>query len=191
MRYGGAALLAMGIVASVGHGQTRSFTFCPASRPLRALEIVFYDADFLFLTRGYGSADDPGGNTTPGFFVHSNAQNRWIEIRSVSTTDGQFGKSRSDIPAEALRLEMISVSWDFTGLAAKEFAELPLMTSGSIVLPDSIAYEPSTGRYMLDFMPSLRDIPVARTVLYIRRADLGDAFFAKPPYPVPPECRRE
>ena len=190
MRYGVAALLAMGIVASTGHGQTRSFTFCPAGSPVRAFEIVFYDADFLFVTRGYGSAGDPGGNTTPGFFVHSKAQNRWIEIRDVSTKDGRFGKSRSDVPAEALRLGMISVSWDFTGLAAKEFAELPLMTSGSIALPDSIAYEPSTGRYMLDFMSSMRDIPVARTVLYIRRADLIDAF-AKPPYPEPPDCRRE
>ena len=156
----------------------QSFTFCAADGPRRNFAIVHYDADFLFARRNYGNATDVGGNTRPGFFVHSNAHNRWIEIRSVSTKDGRFGKSWTSGPGDSIRMLMVSVSWNFTYLADQPFADLPLMTSGSIVLPDSIAYEPSTGRYMLDFMSSWRDVPAARTVMYIRRGDLVDAFAA-------------
>ena len=187
MRLGTVALIVLGMVADARRGAAQSFTFCPSDGPNRNFQIVYYDADFLFATRDYGSATDPGGNTRPGFFVHSKAQNRYIEIFSVSTKDGRFGKSYSDVPAEALRFWTVSVSWNFTYLATQPFAELPLHTSGSIVLPDSIAYEAASGRYMLDFMPSWRDIPVARTILYIQRQDLFDAF-AKPAYPRSVSC---
>lgn len=187
MRLGIVALIALGIVAGARPGAAQSFTFCPSDGPYGNFRIVYYDADFLFATRGYGSATDPGGNTRPGFFVHSKAQNRYIEIPSVSTKDGRFGKSYSDVPAEMARFRGVAVGWNFTHLAAQPYAELPLHTSASIVLPDSIEYEAATGRYMLGFMSSWQDIPVAHTILYIQRQDLLDAF-AKPAYPRPWNC---
>jgi hypothetical protein len=169
--------LAVGSLAAVAHvGTAQSFTFCVADAPRRNFAIVYYDADFLFASRHYGSQEDRGGNTRPGFFVHSKAHNQWIELKSISTKDGRFGKSASDVPEENARFLRVSVSWDFTGLAAKPYAELPLRTSGSIELPDSIAFEPTTGRYMLDFMPSWRAVPSAVTELRIRRSDLVEAF---------------
>jgi len=170
-----AALVTL-IAAAPTAAIAQSFTFCLADGPRRNFEIVYYDADFLFASRHFGDARDAAGNTRPGFFVHSKAHDRWIEIRSVSTKDGRFGKSWSQAPGDSIRMLMVSVSWNFTHLAEQPFAELPLMTSGSIVLPDSIAYEPSTGRYMLDLMPSWRDVPAARTVMYIHRPDLVAAF---------------
>ena len=169
-----AALLAL--IATATAADAQSFTFCVADGPRRNFEIVYYDADFLFASRHFGDARDFAGSTRPGFFIHSNAQNRWIEIRSVSTKGGRFGKSWSDAPGDSIRMLTVSVSWNFTHLADEPFADLPLMTSGSIVLPDSIAYEPSTGRYMLDFMPSWRTVPSARTVMYVDRRDVVDAF---------------
>jgi hypothetical protein len=70
----------------------------------------------------------------------------------------------------------VAVVWDFRSLARQPFATLPLNTSGSITLPDSIVYDASTDRYALHFMSSWREIPSATTTMYIDKSDLRSAF---------------
>ena len=166
-----ALIPALGLPASA-----QSFTYCEANSPRRNFVIVSYDANFLFASRDYGNPRDAAGNSEPGFFVHSKARNRWIRILTVSTKDGRFGASFSNDAEESRRLRLVSVSWDFRPLAAEPFASLPLMTSGSIALPDSIVHDTGTDRYALHFMSSWRAIPSATTTLYIRRSDLVSAF---------------
>jgi hypothetical protein len=53
--------------------------------PNRNFRVIYYDAEFLFAARDYGSSSDPAGQTEPGLFVHSNAKGRWIQILAIST----------------------------------------------------------------------------------------------------------
>ena len=154
----------------------QSFTWCQDDSPDRNFFIVSYDADFLFASRHYGDSRDFGGNTEPGFFVHSKAEKRWIRILALSTKDGRFGRSFSSDSAENARFAMVSVVWDFRALAREPFAPLPLRTPGSIVLPDSIVHEPGTDRYALHFMSSWRAVPGVTTTMYVQRSDLVKAF---------------
>ena len=169
-----------------GRLSAQSFTFCPSDDSGRTFRIVSYDADFLFASRHSGSAKDEGGNREPGFFVHSKSAGRWLRILTVTTRDGRFGRY-SAFPREDPRLPIVAITWDFRHLASQPFAKLPLETAGWNAMPDSIAYEPGTGRYALVFMSSWRDFPDVMTTLYIRRADLVDAF-AQPPWPRPGGC---
>jgi hypothetical protein len=146
-----------------------------AVEPQRNIRVVFYDDAFLFLSRHYGDQRDRGGNTEAGFFVHSKAHDRWIQIQKVSTREGKFGTSRSDDPEAQKKLVKISVAWDFTPYRDKPHIELPLRTSGSIAFPDRIEYETKSERYKLRFFSKLK-IESAETVLYIPRADLLAAF---------------
>ena len=146
-----------------------------SDRPRRNFRIVYYDDAFLFAARNYGSSEDVGGNTDPGLFVHSKEKNRWIQIAAISTADGKFGKSTSEDPEASRKLSMASVGWDFTAFALRPYIEQLLRTGGSIVCPDSIHYDSRTGRYELRYLSSW-GVPTAETVLYIRRADLSEAF---------------
>ena len=146
-----------------------------AVEPQRNIRVVFYDDAYLFLSRHYGDQRDRGGNTEAGFFVHSKAHDRWLQIQNVSTREGKFGTSRSDDPEAQKKLVKISVAWDFTPYRDKPHIALPLKTSGSIAFPDRIEYEPKSKRYKLRFFSDLK-IESAETILYIPRADLLAAF---------------
>lgn len=139
----------------------------PAFPPGRNFYIIYYDGAYLFAARHYGSSTDPGGNTEPGFFVHSKADDRWIQIVSVRSRDGKFGSSAE--------VHDLAVSWNFSALAKKAYVDLPLMTSGSIDFPDRIEDEPSHDRYRLRFNSRL-GVPSAETVLFVGKADLAAAF---------------
>jgi hypothetical protein len=143
--------------------------------PVRNVRNIFEDETYLFVARHYGDHRDPGGNTEPGLFVCSKKLNQWIQVLSISTADGRFGTSTSDDPEQQRRLSLSQVVWDFRKLAASDYAEQPLRTSGSIVFPDEISYDLATGRYRLRYLSSWK-IPTAETVLYILRADLIQAF---------------
>jgi hypothetical protein len=168
-----AVILAMTLLQAVA---PRSTVVAKASDPpLRNYRILYYDDAFLFAARDYGSARDVEGNTTPGLFVHSKEKGRWMEIGAISTADGRFGTSQSNDPEEQKKLSMSQVGWDFREYARREYIGQPLQTGGSIVFPDRITYESGTARYELRYMSSW-GIPSAETVLYIRRADLIEAF---------------
>ena len=143
--------------------------------PNRNFRVIYYDADFLFAARDYGSSKDPAGQTEPGLFVHSKAKDRWIQISAISTAGGRFGKSTSDDPEAAKRLSMSQVGWDFTAFAQRPYIRQPLSTGSSIVFPDRIELDRGTGVYELRYMSSWK-IATAETVLYINRADLVAAF---------------
>ncbi len=145
--------------------------------PRRNFYIITHDNSFLFAARHYGSADDPGGNTEPGLFVHSKQNGSWIQVTQISTTGGKFGTSNSDDPEARKKLRYAPVGWDFRGLAARAYAEQPLRTSGSIAFPEKITYYAATDRYELRYLTSW-GIPSAETVLYIKRGDLLAAFAA-------------
>jgi hypothetical protein len=145
--------------------------------PRRNFFIISYDDSFLFAARHYGSADDPGGNTEPGLFVHSKQYESWMQVTQISTAGGRFGTSGSDNPDAQKKLRYASVGWDFRSLAARPYAEQPLRTSGSIAFPEKISFDAATDRYELRYLTSW-DVPSAETVLYIRRGDLLAAFAA-------------
>lgn len=154
---------------------SKSIVTIHAVEPRQNVHVIFYDDDFLWMARNYGDHRRPAGNTEPGFFVHSKAHGRWIEIHKISTHDGKFGTSRSDDPEAQKKLAKISVAWDFTPYRDKPHIELPLRTSGAIAFPDRIEYETKSERYKLRCFSKLK-IESAETVLYIPRADLLAAF---------------
>jgi hypothetical protein len=147
----------------------------PAERPSRNAVSIREDAAYEFVFRHYGSSRDAGGNTVPGLFVRSKETGRWLEVTAVSTKGGKFGRSSSDDPEEQKRLDGISVSWNFTGLGSKAFAEMPLRTSGSIVFPDQIEDDAEQDQYRFRFMSKL-GIASAETVLLVDKVDLKAAF---------------
>ena len=120
----------------------------------RNTSVVHYDDRFLFLARNYGDHRDFHGNTEPGFFVHSKAHDRWLQILRVSTKDAKFGKSQSDNPEENKRLMKSSVGWDFTAYTNKSWIDLPLKTSSSIAFPDKIELDATGDRYKMSFFTS-------------------------------------
>lgn len=164
------------VVALLQGGDERATIVAKASDPPRRnFFIVYYDEAFLFAARNYGSSGDGGGNTEPGLFVHSNEKNRWIQITAISTADGKFGKSTSEDLEASRKLSMASVGWDFRGFALRPYIDQPLRTSGSILFPDRIQYDSGSARYELRYLSSW-GVPTAETILYIRRADLTEAF---------------
>lgn len=143
--------------------------------PNRNFRVIYYDAEFLFAARDYGSSRNAAGQTEPGLFVHSKAKDRWIQIAAISTAGGRFGKSASDDPEAARKLSMSQVGWDFTAFARRPYIDQPLSTGSSIVFPDRIELDRGTGVYELRYMSSWK-IATAETVLYINRSDLVTAF---------------
>lgn len=150
----------------------------PSGTPFRNFWIIHYDDSFLFAARHFGDARDRGGNTEPGLFVHSRAHSRWIKILQISTAGGRFG--RSSWPGRLENGETrppAAVAWDFTHYSERPYIEQPLRTSGSIVFPEMITYDPSTDQYELRYLASWG--PSAETVLYVRRRDLVSVLEAQ------------
>ena len=143
--------------------------------PRRNFSVIYYDDSFLFAARDFGDSRDFGGNTEPGFFVHSKDKGIWIHITAISTAGGRFGKSTSNDPDARKKLSLASVGWDFTEFAQRPYIDQPLRTSGSIAFPDRVEYESDKSRYQLRYFSSW-GIPSAETVLYIDRADLTATF---------------
>ena len=144
----------------------------PGSRNTR---VVYYDDRFLFMTRDYGDHRDFHGNTEPGFFVHSKAHGRWLQILRQSTKDAKFGKSQPDSEQDIRRLVRSSVSWDFTSSTSRSWIDLPLKTSGSIAFPDKIEFDVKGDRYKMSYFANWK-IESVVTVLYVSRKDLKEQF---------------
>lgn len=122
---------------------------------------VYADASYRFVFRHYGSK----GEYVPGFFARDLSRNRWLQLTELSTEHARLGVSPdfNDI--------RLMVGWDFRGLASAEYAQLPLKTSGSIVFPDRVTFDPSTKLYRLDCNSELnRDASL--TSFWVRKADL-------------------
>jgi hypothetical protein len=147
----------------------------PSDPPHRNYWVIYYDDTFLFAARNYGDSRDFGGTTTPGLFVHSKEQSRWIEITAVLTAGGRFGKSTSNDVEAMKKLSIAQVAWDFTPYTERPYIEQPLRTSGSIAFPERITYDAASSRYELRYLSSW-GVPSAETVLYVDRGDLIAAF---------------
>jgi len=132
----------------------------------RNTSVVYYDDRFLFLGRHYGDHRDFGGNTKPGFFVHSKAHDRWLQILQVSTKDAKFGKTLTGVGSRG--------GWDFTAYTNKSWIDLSL-TEDSIGFPDKIELDATGDRYKMSFFTSWK-IESAASVLYVSRKDLSDRF---------------
>ena len=166
-------LLAFSLLPAVCQAQTvATKSDIPGTRNT---SVVHYDDRFLFLARNYGDSRDFGGNTEPGFFVHSKAHDRWLRILQVSTKDAKLGKSQSDDPDENRRLMMSAVGWDFTAFADRGWIELPLKASSALAFPDKVEFDEQGDRYKLSFFTSWK-IESAVTVLYVSRKDLTEQF---------------
>ena len=144
----------------------------PPRRPRQISSVVYHDDQFLFVS---ATNPDPRKQQQPGLFVHSMARRRWREITAVSTAGGRFGSSKANNEADAKRLSASMVGWDFTMYAHFPAIPLPLVTSGSFVLPDNISYDQATDLYEMKMQTSWR-IPSAQTVVYVRRQDLVEQF---------------
>lgn len=145
--------------------------------------VVYYDAEFLFLARNFGSPLSSGARVDLGLFVHSKRHNRWLWIKKLSTVGAKFGRSQSENPDEQAVLSRLSVGWDDTRWAAEKQVELPLPGNASLALPDRIEFDEHDARYRLRFHSRLK-IPVAETMLVLSRDELLGAF-AEPATPVP------
>lgn len=143
----------------------------PAAEPVRNSRVVYYDGEFLFMARNYGSSRDPGGATEPGLFVHSKRHDAWFQLKRASTAGAKFGRTRSEDPAEQAVLDRLSVGWDYRSLAEQPSVELPLKTGGSIALPDRIEFDARADKYVLRFNSQLK-IAVAETTLRVSRGEL-------------------
>jgi hypothetical protein len=173
----------LAVLLQGGHQDRPTIITRPVEPPGRNTSIIYYDDQFLLLSRHYGDVRDRGGATEPGLFAHSKATGRWLQIRAISTAGARLGSSSSNDPAARRRLRVASVTWDFRPLADQPYIEQPLRTSGSIAFPDSVVYDSSSGRYELHYFSSW-GIASAETVLYVSREDLIAAFIAAGPAPL-------
>ena len=125
---------------------------------------VYEDDDYLFVYRHYGRAQ-----YTPGFFVYGKRQNKWLEIKKLSTEHAKLGRSPN---IDEVRL---SVSWNYSDLQNVEYADLPLRTSGSINFPDKINYDAETQAYFLNFNSSAEREEML-TRFWVLKAELAEAL---------------
>jgi hypothetical protein len=147
----------------------------PCEPPVRNVQVLFYDELFLIAARTFGDRRDPATTTEPGLFVHSKSRNRWLQVVAISTAGGRLGRSWTDDPQAQRRLRNAPVGWDFTPFAGRPYIDQPLRTSGTVVFPDRIAFDEASGQYELRFYSAF-GVQSAETVLYVKRADLLDAF---------------
>jgi hypothetical protein len=105
---------------------------------------VFEDENYIFVYRHYGSK-----NYTPGFFVYGKKQNKWIEIKKLSTENAKLGHSppMNEVP--------LSVSWNYEYLKKFDYTDVNLQTTASINFPDKIEYDVASKAYCLKFNSSL------------------------------------
>ena len=146
-----------------------------ATQPKKSLTAIHEDELYKLVSCHYGRHSDPGGNTEPGLFVYSKAEDKWLQITEISTVDGVFGKSWSSNREDMKKLMMISVGWDHTGLAKQPYAEIPLHTSGSICFPEIVLWEKGKKRYKLSFLTT-SGVKSAATTLYLKAEDLMREF---------------
>jgi hypothetical protein len=125
---------------------------------------VFEDEDFTFFYRHYGRE-----KYQPGFFIYGKRLRKWIEIKKLTTENAKLGRSPS---IDEVRL---SVSWDHSSLRGKDYAELPLKTSGSISFPSKIRYDADAEVYMLEFDTELKKEEYL-TRFWVDREDLEEAL---------------
>ena len=135
-----------------------SANFCEAgaikadqtSPPQKNFRILYYDNEFLFVGRDFGDHRDSGGNTEPGFFVHSKKSDRWLLISELSTNGAKFGKTYGyKNKADEKKMMMCPIGWDYTKYKDKDFIEIPLKTSGSIAFPEKIFFDQEQNKYIL------------------------------------------
>lgn len=136
-----------------------------AEKPSGVARPVYQDQDYSFWNRDYGT----GGKQTPGLFCYSRKADKWMIAAKLSTAGAKLGRSPT------FQEGPCSVGWDYAGLRAKDYADVPLRTSGSINLPDAIAYDSKAGEYHLRFN-STWDIPAVLTEFVVRKADMDRAF---------------
>jgi hypothetical protein len=116
---------------------------------------------FIGTTGGRGSTCPDSSSTV------RNAA-RWVEITKLSTANAQLAHSP---PFEEAPL---AVSWNHSYLKSQDYAELPLLTTSSIMFPDEIVYELSSQAYHLNFDPSFK--PKYQTWFWVLKKDLEKAF---------------
>ena len=133
--------------------------------------VLYYDDCFLFVS----ALGHTASGTEVGIYVHSRKHDRWFRVERISTKDGVFGHSFSEVREDQQKLVGIPVSWDFRGLAEKSDAVMPLRASqGGPIFPDQFKYDEKTKRYRLGFMTGA-GVESAATFLYILRSDLETA----------------
>jgi hypothetical protein len=81
---------------------------------------------------------------------------------------------------------MSQVGWDYSTYTKKLSIELPLNTSRSIVLPESIEFDTKADRSKMSFYTRWK-IEIAATRLFLSRKDLTEQFdkIAKPSFYLP------
>jgi PDZ domain-containing protein len=139
-------------------------------------EVIFEDRVYIFVSRHYGN----GGGQIPGLFVFSKTRNAWLEVLQLSTEHARLGRS-PDFNDIAL-----SVGWDYGPLVNRDYARLPLTTSGSINFPDRIVGVNGAAAYRFDFNSRLNR-EESLTSFWVRAEDLEAAFDGPLPTPSVPE----
>jgi hypothetical protein len=137
----------------------------PIPAPARWRDVIFEDASYKVVSRDYGS----GGGQVPGLFIFSKKRNAWIEGLELSTEHANLGRSPdfSDI--------VLAVGWDYGTLINRDYASLPLLTTGSINFPDRIVEVVEAAAYRFDFNSRLQSAQ-SLTSFWVRIEDLEAAF---------------
>jgi len=138
-----------------------------ADTPEGIHRIISEDESYKFAERGYGSQQHP---LVPGLFVFSKQANRWAEITKVSTYGAKLGRSPTGQEGR-----FCPVGWDYSRLRSSAYADVPLLTSGSVNNPEEIIFDSKQQTYALRYN-SYWKLDYVLTVFYIRQKDLDDAF---------------
>jgi PDZ domain-containing protein len=138
--------------------------------PANWRDVIFEDSVYKFVSRDYGN----GGAQIPGLFVFSKRRGAWLEVLELSTEHARLGYAPDNIA--------LSVGWDYGQLVNRDYASLPLMTSGSINFPDRIVEVDGAAAYRFDFNSRL-DREQSLTSFWVRVEDLEAAFDGRLPAP--------
>lgn len=126
---------------------------------------IYEDDDYLFVYRDYGKAE-----YTPNFFVYGKKQQKWIEIKKLSTEHAKLGRSPSTTEKVAQQ-----ESWDYSALKSVNYVNLPLRTSGSINFPDKITSNAGKQIYSFNFN-SAANLEEMLTQFWVLKKDLDEAL---------------
>jgi hypothetical protein len=145
--------------------------------------LAFEDVFFFFAYRFAGR-----GAFIPGFFVYEKKQNKWLEIKRLSTEQAKFGyyfpfitEGKPDTATGAVKLvrnpalPLLAITWDYRNSKNVLYVDVPLETGGSISFPDKIIYNKTARAYELSFN-SAYNIEEMSTRFWVLKRDLKRAF---------------
>lgn len=169
-------ILVLSVCTGSGLAQTR-FTRPTFKAKLRSntpiwRRKIFEDGKYIFVV-GDSASKNCGASANKmcdiGFFIYEKKQNKWLEVKKLSTENAKLGHSPKLFEIS------IAVSWDYKSLKKVDYADVDLQTTASNNYPDKIEYDTTNQAYCLKYNSSFNRED-ALTVFWILKEEIIKKF---------------